>query len=183
MQGLGHEIDFNVREAPCGPEGYTFRCGAPRGAGAPAFRMAGQLRHPRLDASPRSVLSPHPRTRRVLNEEPDAEVGALASLCLAVADLGASLAFYCDALGLLEVDRGDEFVVLAAGGPGVEAGGGGQAGIGAGSVVFRRLPRCLPGRPAPRPLPVLRPIALLPRPLQALARPRCGWRSCRRGPA
>lgn len=76
---------------------------------------------------------PPSHCRRVLNEDPDEQVGALASVCLAAADLGASVAFYADCLGMLEVDRGDDFAVLAAGG-GVRGihGGEGRGWWGAG---------------------------------------------------
>ena len=70
----------------------------------------------------------------MLNEDPDPAVGALASACLHVADLPRALAWWCDGLGLLEVDRGDDFAVLSAGGwvEGVLLGGaqGGRGGRG-----------------------------------------------------
>lgn len=61
---------------------------------------------------------PEGYTFRVLGEDPDPEVGPLASICLNVTDLATSLAFWVDILGLLEIDRGtmeegDEFVTLS----------------------------------------------------------------------
>lgn len=74
-QGLGQEVEFNVREVRS-PDGHTFR---------------------------------------VVNEDPSEDVGSLCSLCLHVTDLGRSLAFWADTLGLLEIDRGDDFAVLSSG--------------------------------------------------------------------
>ncbi|KAL4425502.1 hypothetical protein ABPG75_009518 [Micractinium tetrahymenae] len=63
----------------------------------------------------REVRSPDGHIFRVLNEDPNEEVGSLCSLCLHVADINRSLAFWADALGFLEIDKGDEFVVLSSG--------------------------------------------------------------------
>lgn len=63
----------------------------------------------------REVNSPDGHTFRVLNEDPDEQVGSLASLCLHVTDIDRSLAFWADVLGLLEIDKGDDFVVLSSG--------------------------------------------------------------------
>lgn len=62
----------------------------------------------------REVRSPDGHVFRVLNEDPT-DSGYLASVCLAATDLERSVAYWADALGFLEVDRGDDFAVLSAG--------------------------------------------------------------------
>ncbi|EFN57800.1 hypothetical protein CHLNCDRAFT_20875 [Chlorella variabilis] len=62
----------------------------------------------------REVASPDGHTFRVLNEDPT-DVGCLSSLCLAVTDIDKSIAFWADVLGMLEIDKGDDFVVLSSG--------------------------------------------------------------------
>ena len=54
-------------------------------------------------------------TFRVVGEDPDPAVGELASLCLNVTELERSLEFWSHGLGLLEVDRGDDFATLSCG--------------------------------------------------------------------
>ncbi|PSC76476.1 Glyoxalase domain-containing 4 [Micractinium conductrix] len=63
----------------------------------------------------RDVRSPDGHTFRVLNEDPREDVGYVTSLCLHVTDLDCSLAFWADTLGFLEIDKGDDFVVLSCG--------------------------------------------------------------------
>lgn len=68
-----------------------------------------------VDFNVREVRSPDGHTFRVVNEDPNEDVGSLCSLCLHVTDIGRSLAFWADTLGFLEIDKGDDFVVLSSG--------------------------------------------------------------------
>lgn len=61
------------------------------------------------------VKSPSGATFRIVDEDPAPDCGPLSSISLHVTDLAKSQEFWCDAVGLLEVDRGDDFIVLSAG--------------------------------------------------------------------
>ncbi|KAL4419410.1 hypothetical protein ABPG77_003384 [Micractinium sp. CCAP 211/92] len=63
----------------------------------------------------REVRSPDGHIFRVVNDDPKEDVGSLCSLCLHVTDIARSLAFWSDLLGFLEIDKGDDFVVLSSG--------------------------------------------------------------------
>lgn len=54
-------------------------------------------------------------TFRVVGEDPDPGVGALCGLCLNVTDVQRAEQFWAGLLGLLEVERGEDFVALACG--------------------------------------------------------------------
>lgn len=55
----------------------------------------------------------------VIGEDPDPDVGPIASVCINIngseAHLPAVLTLWVDALGLLEIDRGEDFITLSAG--------------------------------------------------------------------
>lgn len=50
---------------------------------------------------------------RVVGEDPPLDVGPVSSICLHVTDLQASLPFWVDTLGFLEIDSGDNWVTLS----------------------------------------------------------------------
>ena len=51
----------------------------------------------------------------IVGEDPTPDVGAICSVCLNVTSLEQSLSFWVDVLGLLEIDRGDDYVTLSCG--------------------------------------------------------------------
>ena len=51
----------------------------------------------------------------VVGEDPDLNVGPLEMVCLNVTDIEKSLKFYTEVLGLLEVDKGDDYMTLSCG--------------------------------------------------------------------
>ncbi|GAB4816839.1 hypothetical protein N2152v2_003885 [Parachlorella kessleri] len=70
-----------------------------------------------LDLNILEVKDPDGHTFRVINEEPS-DAGPVSSLCLRVTSLEKAADFWCDCLGLLEVDKGSSpvpFITLSTG--------------------------------------------------------------------
>lgn len=63
----------------------------------------------------REVKAPEGWTFRVVNDDPNPDVGPIASLALNVSSLARAEAFWIDTLGFLEVDRGADYIVCTTG--------------------------------------------------------------------